>query len=425
MYLYMIICIIGSGGREHAICKTISLSSKASKIYCLPGNAGTQQLAENIDLDIDDFEKVLKFLKQSKVDLVIVGPEKPLVNGVVDFLENNGIKVFGPRKIPSQLEGSKTFTKNICKKYNIPTAKFGIFEKKENTINFLKNSKFPIVIKADGLAAGKGVYISENLSEATEAVNEVFDGKFGIAKKILVEEFLNGEEMSFFVICDGKNFKIFETAQDHKRVNEGDMGKNTGGMGAYSPSGLINKTLEKKIIDKIISPTLKAIEEMGEKYKGFLYAGLMISDNEPFLIEYNVRMGDPECQTILPLLKTDLVDIFNACCDGTLENLNIEWEEKKSLCIVLCSKGYPEKFINNVKIDNINNLKLNNNDFIFHAGTKQKENEIFSNGGRVLNFVSISSSFKESRERALKLINQLNWKNGFFRKDIGFKIIDK
>ena len=425
MYLYMIICIIGSGGREHAICKTISLSSKVSKIYCLPGNAGTQQLAENVDLDIDNFEKVLKFLKESGVDLVIVGPEKPLVNGIVDFLEKNGIKVFGPRKIPSQLEGSKTFTKNICKKYNIPTAKFGVFKKKENTINFLKNSKFPIVIKADGLAAGKGVYISKNLSEATEAVNEVFDGKFGLAKKILVEEFLNGEEMSFFVICDGKNFKIFKTAQDHKRVNEGDMGKNTGGMGAYSPSGLINKTLEKKIIDKIISPTLKAIEEMGEKYKGFLYAGLMISDNEPFLIEYNVRMGDPECQTILPLLKTDLIDVFSACCDGNLENLNIEWEEKKSLCIVLCSKGYPEKFINNVKIDNINNLKLNNSNFIFHAGTKKNENEIFSNGGRVLNFVSISSSFKESRERALKLINQLNWKNGFFRKDIGFKIINK
>ena len=421
----MIICIIGSGGREHAICKTISLSSNVSKIYCLPGNAGTQEIAENINLEIDNFEKVLKFLKESKIDLVIVGPEKPLVNGIVDFLENNGIKVFGPRKIPSQLEGSKTFTKSICKKYNIPTAKFGIFENKENAINFLNNSKFPIVIKADGLAAGKGVYISENLSEATKAVNEVFDGKFGIAKKILVEEFLKGEEMSFFVICDGKNFKIFETAQDHKRVHEGDMGKNTGGMGAYSPSGLINKNLEKKIIDKIISPTLKAIEEMGEKYKGFLYAGLMIRDNEPFLIEYNVRMGDPECQTILPLLKTDLVEIFNACCEGNLENLNIEWKEKKSLCIVLCSKGYPEKFINNIKIDNLNNLKLNSNDFIFHAGTMKKEDELFSNGGRVLNFVSISSSFKESRERALKLINQLNWKNGFFRKDIGFKIIDK
>ena len=391
----------------------------------MPGNAGTQLLAENIELDINDFKKVLKFLKKVKVDLVIVGPEKPLVNGIVDYLEQNNIKVFGPRKIPSQLEGSKTFTKNICKKYNIPTANFGIFEKKENTLDFLKNSKFPIVIKADGLAAGKGVYISKNFSEAKEAVDEIFDGKFGEAKKILVEEFLNGEEMSFFIICDGKNFKLFKTAQDHKRVNEGDEGKNTGGMGAYSPSGLINKNLENKIIEKIILPTLKAIEEMGEKYKGFLYAGLMILDNEPFLIEYNVRMGDPECQTILPLLKTDLIDIFNACCDQNLENLNIEWREEKSLCIVLCSKGYPENFINNVKIDNLNNLKLSSNDFIFHAGTKEEKNEILSNGGRVLNFVSLSSSFKVSRERAIKLINQLNWKNGFFRKDIGFKIIDK
>ncbi len=425
MYLYMIICIIGSGGREHAICKTISLSSKIRKIYCVPGNAGTQLLAENIELDIDDFEKVLKFLIKAKVDLVIVGPEKPLVNGIVDYLEKNNVKVFGPRKIPSQLEGSKTFTKNICKKYNIPTAKFGIFEKKENTINFLENSKFPIVIKADGLAAGKGVYISKNFSEAEEAVNEIFGGKFGKAEKILVEEFLNGEEMSFFIVCDGKNFKLFKTAQDHKRVFERDEGKNTGGMGAYSPSGLINKSLESKIIEKIILPTLKAIEEMGEKYKGFLYAGLMILDNEPFLIEYNVRMGDPECQTILPLLKTDLIDVFNACCDENLESLNIEWREEKSLCIVLCSKGYPEKFTNNIKIDNLNKLQLSNNDFIFHAGTKEKENEILSNGGRVLNFVSLSSSFKSSRERAIKLINQLNWKNGFFRKDIGFKIIDK
>jgi len=425
MYLYMIICIIGSGGREHAICKKISQSSKVSKIYCLPGNAGTQQLAENINLEIENFEKILKFLKNSKVDLVVVGPEKPLVNGIVNFLEKNGIRVFGPRKIPSKLEGSKTFTKNICKKYNIPTAKFGIFETKENTINFLKNSKFPIVIKADGLASGKGVYISKNLFEAKEAVKEIFDGKFGKAKKILVEEFLNGEEMSFFIVCDGKNYKIFKTAQDHKRVNEGDEGKNTGGMGAYSPSGLINEILEKKIINKIISPTLKAIEDMGEKYRGFLYAGLMISENEPYLIEYNVRMGDPECQTILPLLKTDLIDVFNACCDESLKNLNIEWRKEKSLCIVLCSRGYPDKFTNKIKIDNLNNLKLNNNDFIFHAGTKEEENEIFSNGGRVLNFVSLSSSFKNSRKRAIKLINQLNWKNGFFRKDIGFKIIDK
>ena len=421
----MIICVIGSGGREHAICKAISLSPKVKKIFCLPGNAGTEQLAENVHLNIDDYDVLINFLKNSKVDLVIVGPEKPLVNGIVDILENNKIKVFGPRKVPSQLEGSKIFTKEICKKYNIPTAKFGVFETIDNTLNFLKESNFPIVIKADGLAAGKGVYISKNFHDAESAVKEIFGGKFGITKKILVEEFLSGEEMSFFVICDGKNFKVFQTAQDHKRVGEGDKGKNTGGMGSYSPSGLINKNLEKKIIDKIITPTLKAINDLGEKYKGFLYAGLMISNNEPFLIEYNVRMGDPECQTILPLLKTDLIDICIACCDEKIEKLNIKWSEEKSLCIVLCSKGYPDKFENNIKIHNLNNLSLNNNDFIFHAGTKKENNEILSNGGRVLNFVTISSSYKNSRVRAINLINKLNWKNGFFRKDIGFKIIDK
>ena len=421
----MIICVIGSGGREHAICKSIQKSSKVKKIFCLPGNAGTQELAENIDLNIDDHDELIKFLKKSKVDLVIVGPEKPLVNGITNVLENNNIKVFGPRKVPSQLEGSKTFTKEICKKYNIPSAKFGVFETIDETLNFLKKSNFPIVIKADGLAAGKGVYISKNFQESKDAVKEIFGGKFGSAKKILVEEFLNGEEMSFFIISDGKNFKVFQTAQDHKRVGEGDLGKNTGGMGSYSPSGLINKNLESKIINKIITPTLKAINDLGEKYKGFLYAGLMISNNEPFLIEYNVRMGDPECQTILPLLETDLVDIFIACCDEKLEKFEIKWSEKKSLCIVLCSKGYPDTFQKNVKINNLNNLAFSKNDFIFHAGTKNVKNEIFSNGGRVLNFVSVSNSFKSSRERAIKLIEQLNWENGFFRKDIGFKIIDK
>ena len=421
----MIICVIGSGGREHAICKSIQKSSKVKKIFCLPGNAGTQELAENVDLNIDDHDELIKFLKKSKVDLVIVGPEKPLVNGITNVLENNNIKVFGPRKVPSQLEGSKTFTKEICKKYNIPTAKFGVFETIDETLNFLKKSNFPIVIKADGLAAGKGVYISKNFQESKDAVKEIFGGKFGSAKKILVEEFLTGEEMSFFIISDGKNFKVFQTAQDHKRVGEGDLGKNTGGMGSYSPSGLINKNLESKIINKIITPTLKAINDLGEKYKGFLYAGLMISNNEPFLIEYNVRMGDPECQTILPLLETDLVDIFMACCDEKLEKFEIKWSEKKSLCIVLCSKGYPDKFKNNIKIDNLSNLTLDKNDFVFHAGTKKEKNELISNGGRVLNFVTTSSSFKNSRERIITLINQLNWENGFFRKDIGFKIIDK
>jgi len=421
----MIISVIGSGGREHAICKKISESPQVSKIYCIPGNAGTSEIAENIEIDINNFDEIKNFLIKSKIDLVVVGPEKPLVNGIVDFLEKEKIKVFGPKKIPSQLEGSKIFTKKICKKYNIPTANFGIFEKIKDAIKFLKSSNFPIVVKADGLASGKGVYICENSHAANEAVKEIFGGKFGEAKNILIEEFLKGDEMSFFVICDGKNFQKFQTAQDHKRVFEGDKGKNTGGMGAYSPSGLINFNLEKKIINKIIRPTLKAIEDLDENYKGFLYAGLMIKNDEPYLIEYNVRMGDPECQTILPLLKTDFLEVINSCCDEKLDNLKIEWKDQKSLCIVVCSKGYPEKFQNNIKINNLKKLNLDKNDYIFHAGTKKNNSDIFSNGGRVLNFVTISSSYKESREKVLKLINNLNWPNSFFRKDIGFKVIDK
>ena len=421
----MIISVIGSGGREHAICKKISESPQVSKIYCIPGNAGTSEIAENIEIDINNFDEIKNFLIKSKNDLVVVGPEKPLVNGIVDFLEKEKIKVFGPKKISSQLEGSKIFTKKICKKYNIPTANFGIFENIEDAIKFLKSSNFPIVVKADGLASGKGVYICENSHEANESVKEIFGGKFGEAKNVLIEEFLKGDEMSFFVICDGKNFQKFQTAQDHKRVFEGDKGKNTGGMGAYSPSGLINFNLEKKIIDKIIKPTLKAIKDLGENYKGFLYAGLMIKNNEPYLIEYNVRMGDPECQTILPLLKTDFLEVIKLCCDGKLDNLKIEWEDQKSLCVVLCSKGYPEKFQNNIKIDNLKKLNLDKNDYVFHAGTKKNNSDIFSNGGRVLNFVTISSSYKDSRDKVLKLINNLNWSNSFFRKDIGFKVIDK
>ena len=421
----MIISVIGSGGREHAICKKISESPQASKIFCIPGNAGTSEIAENIEIDINNFKEIKNFLIKSKIDLVVVGPEKPLVNGIVDFLEKEKIKVFGPKKVPSQLEGSKIFTKKICKKYNIPTANFGIFKNIEDAIKFLKSSNFPIVVKADGLASGKGVYICENSQEANESVKEIFGGKFGEAKNVLIEEFLKGDEMSFFVICDGKNFQKFQTAQDHKRVFEGDKGKNTGGMGAYSPSGLINSNLEKKIIDKIIKPTLNAIKDLGENYKGFLYAGLMIKNDEPFLIEYNVRMGDPECQTILPLLKTDFLEVIKLCCDGKLDNLKIEWEDQKSLCIVVCSKGYPEKFQNNIKIDNLKKLNLDKNDYVFHAGTKKKNSNIFSNGGRVLNFVTISSSYKDSRDKVLKLINNLNWSNSFFRKDIGFKVIDK
>ena len=420
----MKIAILGSGGREHALVNQLSLSGKTTKIFCIPGNAGTRHLAENVNLNLDNFESIYDFIFKNKIELVVVGPEKPLVDGIADFLKEKKIKVFGPNKVLSQFEGSKTFTKNVCKKYNIPTAKFNILKNLKQSIEYLNQVKFPIVIKADGLAAGKGVYICENLEKSNEAVKEIFNGKFGQADQIVIEEFLEGEEMSFFVISDGKSFKQFNTAQDHKRVGEDDTGKNTGGMGAYSPSALINKDLEKKIIDKIIEPTFRAIRDFGEEYIGFLYAGLMIKNNEPFLIEYNVRMGDPECQTILPLLKSDFLDIINACCEQKLNQFNVDWSDKKSLSIVLCSKGYPESYEKNVEIKNLNKIKNNKNNFMFHAGTISKNDKIFANGGRVLNFVSISESYLEARKSAIDKIKDLNWGGGFFRKDIGFKAID-
>ena len=415
--------IIGSGGREHAICDSLNKSDNVNKIYCFPGNAGTSQIAENIDINLDNFEKIKNFILEKKIDLVIVGPEKPLVDGLVDFLQKFEIKVFGPNKTASQLEGSKIFTKKICQKFNIPTAQFGIFNKKDDAFKFLKKSKFPIVVKADNLASGKGVYICVNKKEADIAVEEIFNGKFGKAEQILIEEFLEGEEMSFFTIHDGKIFKNFGTAQDHKRVSEGDKGKNTGGMGAYSPSRLINNDLEKKIINKIIKPTIKGLSEIGSEFRGFLYTGLMIVKNEPYLIEYNVRMGDPECQTIIPKLKTDLSKIFMSCCNGNLNEINIEWSNKKSLCIVVCSKGYPEKFKKNVEIQNINNLETDHGEFCFHAGTLKRNEKIYAVGGRVLNFVSLSEDFGEARKNVINKINILNWKEGFYRKDIGYKVI--
>ena len=417
--------IIGSGGREDAICKTLLNSKKINKIFCFPGNAGTEDIADNIKIDLENFKSLKDFIFKNKIDLIIVGPEQPLVDGLVDYLEESNIKVFGPNKIAAQLEGSKIFTKKICKKFNIPTAKFGIFDNKNDANKFLIVSEFPLVIKADNLASGKGVYICKNIDEGNLAVEEIFNGKFGKAKNLLIEEFLDGEEMSFFTIHDGNTFKNFQTAQDHKRVFEGDKGKNTGGMGAYSPSRLINKNLEEKIINKIINPTLKGLSELGTRYKGFLYAGLMIIDNEPFLIEYNVRMGDPECQTILPKIKTDLLDIFLACCEEKLSEINIEWLNKKSICVVVCSNGYPETFKKNIEINNLSDVSLGNEDYLFHAGTEKKNNKFYSIGGRVLNFVTLSDDFKTARENIFKNIEKLNWKNGFYRKDIGYKVIEK
>ena len=421
----MKIAIIGSGGREHALAHQLSKSKKISKIYSIPGNGGTDEISTNIQLNFNNFQALHDFINKERIDLVIVGPEKPLTEGIVDYLESKKIKVFGPRKKVAQLEGSKIFTKKICEKFNIPTAKFKICYSKDDSFEYLSLSKFPLVVKADVLAAGKGVYICKTMDDAKTAINEIFDGKFGKTEQLLIEEFLEGDEMSFFIISDGNDYKLFNTAQDHKRVGEGDKGKNTGGMGAYSPSSLINKDLENKILKKIIDPTLQAIREMGEKYVGFLYAGLMINNNEPFLIEYNVRMGDPECQTILPLIDNDLFEIISACCNSKLLEQEIRWKDKKSMCIVVCSKGYPEKYKKNVEIKNINKVNSSENNYIFHAGTKLSGNKIMAVGGRVLNFVNISNNFSLSRKEIIEQIQTLDWDQGFYRSDIGYKVINE
>ena len=417
--------IIGSGGREHAICHKLSTINKIKQIYCFPGNAGTAKIAQNILLNIDNFNELKNFIILNKIDLIIVGPEKPLVEGIVDFLEEKNIKVFGPNKLASQLEGSKIFTKNLCKKYNIPTANFGIFQNIDAAGQFIKKTNYPIVIKADGLASGKGVYICDKLEEAEIAISEIFEGKFGIANNLLIEEFLSGEEMSYFIISDGKTIKKFGTAQDHKRVLEGDVGKNTGGMGAYSPSRLINEELDKKILSKIIEPTIQGLKEIGTNYKGFLYAGLMIVEGEPYLIEYNVRMGDPECQTILPKLKTNLLEIFLSCCNEKLSETEITWHDKKSLCVVVCSNGYPEQFQKNILIENLNKIELSTNEYCYHAGTTWVNDKIYATGGRVLNFVCLSENFLLARTQIIDSIKLLNWDGGFYRKDIGYKVINE
>ena len=418
----MNIGIIGSGGREHSLCFKLKESKLVKKIFCFPGNAGTETIAENINLDITDFEKIHKTCEQKKIDLVIVGPEKPLVDGIVEYFKNTKIKIFGPDKISSQLEGSKTFTKKLCKKYKIPTSNFEIFNEEELALDYLSSIQYPIVVKADGLAAGKGVYICKNQDDAKTAVKEIFGGRFGKADCVLIEEFLNGEEMSYFIISDGETHKFFQTAQDHKRVGENDTGKNTGGMGAYSPSRLYTNDLDKKINEKIIQPTLNGIKELGSNYSGFLYIGLMIVKNEPYLIEFNVRMGDPECQTILPILDTDLAEIILACCNKKLQDIDIKWKNKKSVCIVLCSNGYPESYKKNIIINGLKNLKIDRDEYIFHAGTAIKDDKYLAIGGRVLNVIVTTENFKNSKDKAIKILNDLDWKGGFFRKDIAYKV---
>ena len=420
----MNLAVIGSGGREHAICYKLKHSSKINKLICIPGNAGTQKIAENIKEDISNFGNLYQIIKKYSVDLVIIGPEQPLVEGLVDYLNEKKVRVFGPDKFASQLEGSKAFMKNLCKKNSIPTADFGVFNNFDDAYSFIKKNGAPIVVKADGLAAGKGVSVCTSIEEAVKNTKEILDGKFKSSHQVVLEEFLKGEELSYFTIVDENSYLFFGSAQDHKRVGEGDTGPNTGGMGAYSPAPLLTDKLEAKIKKKIIEPTLKAMKNLGHPYKGFLYAGLMINKGEPYLIEYNIRMGDPECQVLMMRLETDLFEIIDHATRNKINNLKIEWTKKSSISIVLCAKGYPSNYIKDSEIKNLPNVLTDKNNQIFHAGTYEKNNKTYSSGGRVLNITSLSESLTEARNKSLANIDKINWPDGFFRKDIGWRVIN-
>ena len=421
----MNLAVIGSGGREHAICYKLKQSPKIKKLVCVPGNAGTQKIAINIQEDISNFDALYKIIKKQNIDLVIIGPEQPLVDGLVDYLNKKKIIVFGPDKFASQLEGSKSFMKNLCKKNNIPTANFGVFNDYNKASNFIKKNGTPIVVKADGLAAGKGVSVCTSIKDALKNTKEILDGKFKSSNRVVLEEFLQGEELSYFVIVDKNSYHFFGSAQDHKRVGEGDRGLNTGGMGAYSPTPLLTDKLDKKIKKKIIEPTLKAMKNLGHPYRGFLYAGLMILKDEPYLIEYNIRMGDPECQVLMMRLKTDLLEIINCATKDKINKINILWNKKSCITIVLCAKGYPSSYIKDSEIKNLSKIFSDKNNQIFHAGTYEKNGKIFSKSGRVLNITSLSRHLEEARDKSLDNLNKINWPDGFFRKDIGWKIIKK
>tara|TARA_B100000575_G_scaffold269500_1_gene249221 strand:+ start:7 stop:1266 length:1260 start_codon:yes stop_codon:yes gene_type:complete len=419
----MNIGVIGSGGREHSLCYKLLQSKKVGRIFCIPGNAGTDEICKNLDIDISDFELLYSSIKENNIKLIIVGPEVPLVQGLTDFLEKKKIKVFGPSKKASQLEGSKIFMKRLCDRFNIPAAKYIEVTDFESAQKALENFAEPIVVKSDGLAAGKGVTICQNKEDALKDIYSILNGKFKSSKKVIIEEFLEGEEASYFVVTDGTNFKQIGTAQDHKRIEEGDKGLNTGGMGAYSPSLLITKEIEKKIINQIILPTIRGMSKIGCKYKGILYAGLMIKDDEPKLIEYNIRFGDPECQALMMRLEDDLLDIIMSSIEERLDDKPVKWSQNPSITIVAASKGYPGNFENRKEIKNLPK-NYTKSEQIFHGGTIKINGKIFSNGGRVLNSTVSLSNMESSRNRAIELLDQVDWENKYFRKDIGWRAIN-
>ena len=422
----MNIGIIGSGGREHSICYKLKKSKKINNLYCIPGNAGTSEICENIEVDINNFNELYKIILDKKIELLVVGPEEPLVNGITNFFEEKKIKVFGPSKKASMLEGSKAFMKKMCKDFSIPSAKFREIQNFNEIDLVIEKFNLPIVVKSDGLAGGKGVVVCNTKQQAIKETEDILKGKFKSSKKVIIEEFLKGQEASYFIIKDGENYIPIGTAQDHKRIGENDTGPNTGGMGAYSPSFLISNEVEEKIKKKIIEPTLKAMKDIGCPYQGILYAGLMIENSEPKLIEYNIRFGDPECQIIMMRLENDLLDLIISTLEKNLKNKKITWTKDHGITIVAASNGYPGNFEKMNEIKNIHKIIKTEKIQLFHSGTvKKNDGKIYSNGGRVLNSTVVDSSLKTARAKALEILDNLEWSNKYYRRDIGHQVIAK
>ena len=414
------ILLLGSGGREHSIAWALSKDIKVNKLYCAPGNAGTLSVAINVSLDIMNNDLIYDFVKEKKINLIVVGPEQPLENGIVDYFDDKDIKIFGPSKFAAQLESSKLFARYIMEEYNIPQPAFFECSNEEEILSLRNKLGFPMVLKADGLAAGKGVIICNNESELNLAIDEmIINKKFGTASsKISVEECLKGDELSVFAICDGENYKIINSAQDHKRIFDNDMGPNTGGMGAYAPTPLFDEKLKEKVEKTIIKPTIKAMSDKGHPFKGFLYVGLMMVDNEPYVIEFNVRLGDPEAQVLIPLIKSSFLEIILSSVNGNLNSLEIDLDDCYAVTVVLASNGYPSLYKKGMKIKGLERIK---DEIVFHAGTKIENNNIIASGGRVINVIGINKNLKSAIDDAYSLIEKINFDNKYYRKDIGSK----
>ncbi|MBQ8945211.1 MAG: phosphoribosylamine--glycine ligase [Lachnospiraceae bacterium] len=421
----MKVFVIGSGGREHAIVTSLSKSSRVDKIYCAPGNAGIAALAECVPIKAMDFDGLLKFAQEKQIDLTVVGMDDPLVGGIVDVFEAAGMRVFGPNKAAAILEGSKAFSKDLMKKYNIPTASYENFTDPGEAMNYLKTVRFPVVLKADGLALGKGVLICNSLKEAMDGVRTIMtDRKFGDSgNTMVVEEFLTGREVSVLSFVDGRTIRIMDSAQDHKRAYDGDEGPNTGGMGNFSPSPFYTSEIDEYCRKHIYQPTVDAMAKEGRPFKGVIFFGLMLTEDGPKVLEYNARFGDPEAQVVLPRLKNDIVDIFEACIDGTLDQTELEFEsDKAAVCVVLASDGYPVSYEKGFPITGLENFEGKDDYYCFHAGTALKDGQIVTNGGRVLGITAIGRDLKEARSKAYEATEWVSFENKYMRHDIGHAI---